>query len=66
MAGWLAHARKYGPAYTRWELADKRRTFCAKTATGGHACAVTGAPCTITQAPAAPSLKPGNRKPLEI
>ena len=67
MAGWLAQARKFGEGYTRWQLADKRRTFCAKTAAGGHACAVSGAPCTISQAPGAPPVKPGNRgKPLEI
>ena len=66
MAGWLSQARKYGVAYTRWQLADKRRTFCAKSAAGGHACAVSGAPCMVSQVPGAPSIKPGNRKPLEI
>ena len=68
MAGWLKQARKYGEGYVRWQLADNRRTFCAKSPAGGHACAVTGAPCTISQVPGTPPSKPGNRgkKPLEI
>lgn len=67
MAGWLTLARKHGESYTRWQLADKRRTFCAKSTAGMHACAVSGAPCMVSQVPSAPPIKPDNRgKPLEI
>jgi hypothetical protein len=48
---WLAEARKIGPGYTRWQIANNRKLECTKTTTGAHRCQATGAPCTIEQAP---------------
>ena len=58
MADWTVAANKFGQNFTRWQLADKRRIFCSKSQTGSFLCAVSGAPCTISQVPKAPPRVP--------
>lgn len=55
LESWLGLAQQSGAGYTRWQLAERRALNCRRLQAGGFQCQAAGAPCTILQAPGAPS-----------
>ena len=51
MAGWIAAAAKFGPAFVLWRNAAEKSLSCMKLAGGIWRCQAYGRPCGVSQVP---------------
>jgi hypothetical protein len=73
LESWTAKVVRFGPGFTRWQLAVRRQLVCKPNRTQpgrGFACVAVATPCTIDQAPNQPKRRltprPGRNVPFEV
>jgi hypothetical protein len=73
LESWTAKVLRFGPGFTRWQLATRRQLVCRPNRTQpgrGFACVASAAPCTIDQIPSQPKRRltprPGRNVPFEV